>query len=78
MSGKTNYEGLSVSATTQNRLSGFNDDPAGNMTQNARNTFTMPRTDMTSASGGYSYHLRHPRKIKMMRDATSEKPIHDE
>ncbi len=27
--GKTNYESLSVSATTQNRLTGFTYDPAG-------------------------------------------------
>ena len=77
MSGKTNYEGLSVSATTQNRLSGFNYDPPGNMTQNGAQYFYDAENHMTSA-GGYSHHLRHPRKIKMMRDATSEKPIHDE
>ncbi len=55
MSGKTNYEGLSVSATTQNRLSGFNYDPAGNMTQNGAQYFYDAENHMTSAGGGYSY-----------------------
>ncbi len=55
VSGKTNYEGLSVSATTQNRLSGFNYDPAGNMTQNGAQYFYDAENHMTSASGGYSY-----------------------
>ncbi len=56
VTGKTNYEPLSVSATTQNHLTGFNYDPAGNMTMNGSAAYYYDAENhMTSASGGYSY-----------------------
>ena len=39
VTGKTNYEPLSVSAGTNNRLSGFGYDPAGNMTSNGSTSY---------------------------------------
>jgi RHS repeat-associated protein len=56
VTGKTAYEPLSVSATTQNHLTGFNYDAAGNMSQNGTpQYFYDAENHMTSASGGYSY-----------------------
>jgi RHS repeat-associated protein len=56
VSGKTAFELLNTSATTQNRLTGFNYDAAGNMIQNGTpQYFYDAENHMTSASGGYSY-----------------------
>lgn len=61
ISGKNNYEPLSVSATSQNQLTGFGYDPAGNMTSNTAigATYTYDAENrliwMNGINGGYLY-----------------------
>jgi RHS repeat-associated protein len=52
---KTNYEPLSVSAGTNNRLTGFGYDPAGNMTSNGSTSYLYDDENRLIATAGYSY-----------------------
>ena len=55
VTGKTNYEPLSVSAATNNRLSGFGYDPAGNMTSNGSTSYVYDDENRLIATAGTSY-----------------------
>jgi hypothetical protein len=55
VTGKTNYEPLSVSAGTNNRLSGFGYDAAGNMTSNGSATYVYDDENRLIATAGDSY-----------------------
>jgi YD repeat-containing protein len=58
VTGKTSYEGLSVSAGTNNQLSGFGYDPAGNMTSNGSSSYVYDdenRLIWTNSNSGYRY-----------------------
>ena len=55
VTGKTNYEPLSVTAGTNNRLSGFGYDPAGNMTSNGSTSYVYDDENRLIATAGYSY-----------------------
>ena len=53
--GKHNSEILNQAATTQNRLTGFSYDAAGNMIQNGSVTYTYDAENRIVATSGYSY-----------------------
>lgn len=55
VTGKTNYEPLSVSATTNNQLTGFTYDAAGNMTQNGSVTYTYDAENRLTTTAGVTY-----------------------
>jgi RHS repeat-associated protein len=55
VTGKTNYEPLSVSAGTNNRLSGFGYDAAGNMTSNGSATYIYDDENRLIATAANSY-----------------------
>lgn len=55
ISGKTNHEGLNTSALTNNRLTGFGYDAAGNMTSNTPFTYIYDAENRLIAAGGMSY-----------------------
>ena len=55
VSGKTNTEPLSTSATVQNRLTGFGYDAAGNMISNGTATYTYDAENRLIATAGISY-----------------------
>jgi hypothetical protein len=55
IAGKTNYEPLSVSAGTNNQLSGFGYDAAGNMASNGTTTYTYDAENRLIATAGMSY-----------------------
>jgi RHS repeat-associated protein len=55
VTGKTNYEPLSVSAGTNNQLSSFGYDAAGNMTSNGSASYIYDDENRLIATAGYSY-----------------------
>lgn len=55
VTGKTNYESLSVAATNQNRLTGFGYDAAGNMTSNGGASYTYDAENRLITTAGMSY-----------------------
>jgi RHS repeat-associated protein len=55
VTGKTLYEPLSVSAGTNNQLSGFGYDAAGNMTLNGSTAYTYDAENRLIATAGISY-----------------------
>jgi RHS repeat-associated protein len=55
IAGKTNSEGLNTSASTNNQLSGFGYDAAGNMISNGTISFVYDAENRLIATGGYSY-----------------------
>jgi len=55
VTGKTLTEGLSVSATVKNQLTGFGYDAAGNMTSNGSATYSYDGDDRVTNAGGYTY-----------------------
>jgi RHS repeat-associated protein len=55
VTGKTKTEGLSVSVGTNNQLSGFGYDPAGNMITNGSATYVYDDENRLIESAGYSY-----------------------
>ena len=55
ITGKTNHEGLNISALTNNQLSGFGYDAAGNMTSNTPFTYVYDAENRLIAAGGMSY-----------------------
>jgi RHS repeat-associated protein len=55
VSGKTNHEGLSQSALTNNQLTGFTYDAAGNMTVNGSDTYVYDAENRLIATAGMSY-----------------------
>lgn len=55
VTGKSSYELLSVSAGTNNQLSGFGYDPAGNMTSSAPASYVYDDENRLIATAGYSY-----------------------
>ena len=55
ITGKTNYEPLSVTALSSNRLSGFGYDAAGNMTSNGSATYTYDAENRLTATAGVTY-----------------------
>jgi RHS repeat-associated protein len=55
VTGKTNYEPLSVSAGTNNRLSGFGYDAAANMTSNGSATYVYDDENRLIATAANSY-----------------------
>ena len=55
IAGKTNHEGLSTSAGTNNQLSGFGYDAAGNMTSNGSASYVYDAENRLIATGGNSY-----------------------
>jgi RHS repeat-associated protein len=54
--GKTYYESLSTSAGTNNRLSGFGYDAAGNMTSNSPSTYKYDAENRLTTTSGYTYY----------------------
>jgi RHS repeat-associated protein len=55
VAGKTAYEGLTATATTQNQLSGFSYDAAGNMTANSSATYTYDAENRVIGTAGWTY-----------------------
>jgi RHS repeat-associated protein len=55
VTGKSSYESLSASAGTNNQLSGFGYDPAGNMTSNGSASYVYDDENRLIATAGYSY-----------------------
>jgi len=55
VTGKTNFETLSVSAGTNNQLSGFGYDAAGNMTSNGSASYVYDDENRLIATAGNSY-----------------------
>jgi RHS repeat-associated protein len=55
VTGKTNTEGLSVTAGTNNQLSGFNYDAPGNMILNGSASYFYDAENRLIATAGYSY-----------------------
>ena len=55
VTGKNTYEPLSASATTQNRLTGFGYDAAGNMTSNGSASYTYDAENRLITAAGYTY-----------------------
>jgi RHS repeat-associated protein len=55
VTGKTSYEALSVSAATNNQLTGFTYDAAGNMTQNGSTTYTYDAENRLTSTSGCSF-----------------------
>ena len=55
MTGKSLHEGLSTSAGTNNQLSGYGYDPAGNMISNGSSSYFYDAENRLIASGGDSY-----------------------
>jgi RHS repeat-associated protein len=55
VTGKSMYESLSAAATTQNRLSGFGYDAAGNMISNGSATYTYNAENQLISAAGYTY-----------------------
>jgi RHS repeat-associated protein len=55
ISGKTYYEPLSTSANTNNQLSGYGYDSAGNMTSNGSASYVYDAENRLIATAGYSY-----------------------
>jgi RHS repeat-associated protein len=55
VTGKTNFEPLSVAAGTNNQLSGFGYDPAGNMTSNGSSGYVYDDENRLIATAGNSY-----------------------
>jgi RHS repeat-associated protein len=55
ITGKTNYEPLSVPALGNNRLTGFGYDVAGNMTSNGGATYTYDAENRLATAGGVTY-----------------------
>jgi len=55
IAGKTNYEPLSTSAGTNNQLSGFGYDPAGNMRSNGSASYVYDDENRLIATAGDSY-----------------------
>jgi RHS repeat-associated protein len=55
VTGKTNFEGLSVTALVSNRLSGFGYDAAGNMTSNGSATYTYDAENRLLTTAGVTY-----------------------
>jgi RHS repeat-associated protein len=55
VTGKTNYEPLSLTVLTSNRLSGFGYDASGNMTSNGSANYTYDAENQLLTAGGYTY-----------------------
>jgi RHS repeat-associated protein len=55
ITGKTNHEGLSTSALTNNQLSGFGYDAAGNMTSNGSTSYVYDAENRLVWTSGYRY-----------------------
>lgn len=55
VAGKTNYEPLSVTVLTNNRLSGFGYDAAGDMTSNGGTNYTYDAEGHLLTAAGYTY-----------------------
>jgi RHS repeat-associated protein len=55
VTGKTNYELLNVPALSNNRLSGFGYDAAGNMTSNGSSTYTYDAENRMTATAGCTF-----------------------
>lgn len=55
VTGKTNYEPLSAAASTQNQLTGFSYDAAGNLTNNGGAAYTYDGENRLSSAGGLTY-----------------------
>ena len=55
ISGKTNHEGLNTTAGTNNRLSGYGYDAAGNMTSNGSASYVYDAENRLIATAGTSY-----------------------
>lgn len=55
ITGQLNYEPLSTSAGTNNRLSGYGCDAAGNMTSNGSTSYVYDAENRSIATSGYSY-----------------------
>src|SRR6266542_1978575 len=53
--GKTSYEPLNAPALTNNRLTGFGYDAAGNMTSNGSATYTYDAENRLTSTAGYTY-----------------------
>ncbi|MGA7218825.1 MAG: RHS repeat-associated core domain-containing protein [Candidatus Sulfotelmatobacter sp.] len=56
ITGKTYYEPLSVTALTNNQLSGFTYDAAGNLITNSPSTYKYDGENRLSTTGGYNYY----------------------
>ncbi len=56
ISGKTYSEGLNVSALTNNRLTSFGYDAAGNMTSNGTSTYKYDAENRLVTTAGYTYY----------------------
>ncbi len=55
ITGRHNYEGLNTTANTNNKLSGFGYDAAGNMTSNGTITYTYDAENRLVYTSGYRY-----------------------
>jgi RHS repeat-associated protein len=55
IAGKTNHEGLNTSALTNNQLSGFGYDAAGNMTSNGSTSYVYDAENRLVWTSGYRY-----------------------